>query len=161
MSSSSSSSFSAAGGGGGAAASSSAAAPRYHLARRIFARGEDDSLRRAFRQLGWTETSNASSAHLVWDVWLSDAEVDQHATLLPNQIINRFPAMADCCRKAVFATIFSRLRRLLPPSAALNDGRYIPAQWSLPRQREAMREHAEAALAEAERRSLPRPHYIV
>ena len=79
----------------------------------------------------------------MWDVWLSDAEVDQHATLMPYQIVNRFPAMADCCRKAVFATIFSRLRRLLPTSSPLNDGRYIPAQWSLPRQREALCEHVE------------------
>jgi hypothetical protein len=132
-----------------------------HLAKRIFNRGEDESLRRALKVLGWVETSNASAADVVWDVWLSDAEADQHAALVPGQVMSRFPSMADCCRKAVFATLFSRLRRLLPVDTSLNDGRFIPAQFSLPQQKDAMREHVEAATSAANRHGQSRPYYIV
>ena len=86
--------------------------PRYFLAKRIFNRGEEESLRRALAPLNWSETSTSNTANVVWDVWLSDAEADKHATPMPGQVLSRFPAMADCCRKAVYATIFSRLRRL-------------------------------------------------
>ena len=120
-----------------------AGATKIHLARRIFNRGEEEGLRRAFRPLGWLETSHPGSADVVWDVWLNDAELDRHAALVPGQVLNRFPAMADCCRKAVFATILSRLRTLLPPSSPLNDGRYLPVQFSLPRQKDALREHVQ------------------
>ena len=133
----------------------------FHLAKRIEARSEAESLRRALKTLGWAETSTHGEADVVWDVWLSDAETDKHATPVPGQVLSRFPAMADCCRKAVFATIFSRLRRLLPPDAPLNDGRFIPPQFSLPRQKAAMREHADAAIAAAQSSGEPRPYYIV
>ena len=178
--------------------SSASGSTNIHLARRVFNRNEESGLRLAFKQLGWTETPHPAAADLVWDVWLNDAEVDQHASLVPGQLLNRFPAMADCapheprtapqrpatlavvqllrsrlalcactpslagCRKAVFATILARLRRLLPPTAPLNDGRYIPVQFSLPRQKDALREHVErsATLAKGSS-SLPRPYYIV
>ena len=135
--------------------------PTIFLAPRIFSRGEDASLRRAFKAVGWTETPDAASADIVWDVWLSDAEVDQHAALMPGQVVNRFPAMAECCRKAVFATLLSRLRRLLPVDAPLNDGSLIPVQFSLPREFEALRHHVELASAAAAQRGLPHPCYIV
>lgn len=144
-----------------AAPTSSVSRPSFHLARRIFNRGEEDSLRRAFRQFGWLESSLASSADIVWDVWLSEAEVAQHAALVPGQLINRFPAMADCCRKAVFATILSRLRKLLPTDAPLNDGRYLPEQFSLPRQTAALRDHVQEAATKASARGQPRPYYVV
>jgi hypothetical protein len=122
---------------------SSGGSTHIYLARRVFARGEEAGLRLAFKPLGWVETKQPASADIVWDVWLNDAEVDQHATLVPGQLLNRFPAMADCCRKAVFATLLARLRRLLPPTAPLNDGRYLPVQFSLPHQKDALREHVE------------------
>ena len=167
-----------------------------HLAKRIFNRGEEECLRRAFRQLSWVETEKPALANVVWDVWLNDAEVgfrdgrlgpvrhasrlrpppsadghlphsipstqvDRHASLGPGQVLNRFPAMADCCRKAVFATILSRLRTLLPPSSPLNDGRYLPVQFSLPRQKDALREHVQRSAAAAQGRRGGRPYYIV
>ena len=46
-----------------------------HLAKRIFNRGEEECLRRAFRQLSWVETEKPALANVVWDVWLNDAEV--------------------------------------------------------------------------------------
>ena len=74
----------------------SGAAPQIHLARRVFARSEEAGLRQAFKQLGWAETPHPAAADVVWDIWLNDAEVDQHASLVPGQLLNRFPAMADC-----------------------------------------------------------------
>jgi hypothetical protein len=135
--------------------------PAFFLGKRIFNRGEEESIRRAVGQLGWSEASSPRDANIVWDVWLNDAETDKHATPMPGQVLSRFPAMADCCRKAVYATIFSRLRRLLPLDAPLNDGNFIPVQFSLPRQKDALREHVEAATAEANRRGHARPYYIV
>lgn len=143
---------------------SSGGSTHIYLARRVFARGEEAGLRLAFKPLGWVETKQPASADIVWDVWLNDAEVDQHATLVPGQLLNRFPAMADCCRKAVFATLLARLRRLLPPTAPLNDGRYLPVQFSLPHQKDALREHVErrSALAQQDPSARQvRPYYIV
>lgn len=54
------------------------------------------------------------------------------------------------------------MRRLLPPTAPLNDGRYIPVQFSLPRQKDALREHVERSAAQAkENGARQRPYYIV
>ena len=51
--------------------------------------------------------------------------------------------------------------QLLPADAPLNDDRFIPVQFSLPRQKKALLQHVEAATLEAMQQGLPRPCYIV
>ena len=131
---------------------------KVHLSKRIVVRSEDVSLRQALKGLGWCE-STALGAKMVWDVWLNDAEAAQHAELLPGQLISRFPAMADCCRKAMFATLLDRMHRLLPADAF--DGRFFPRQWALPLQLATLATHVEGRAATARRRGEPKPVYIV
>ena len=79
----------------------------------------------------------------------------------PGIVFSRFPAMPDCCRKALYAMVLSRLRQMLPCTAPLNDGTLIPQQWALPRQKELLREHCNSRAAEAAATGAPKPIFIV
>lgn len=114
--------------------------PTVHLARRIYSRCENEPLQMAISALGWREVTKAEDASIIWDLWLNDSEASMHVAPSATQILSRFPAMADGCRKAAFAKLHSRLARLLRPGV-LDDGRYIPQQWALPLQHNELLAH--------------------
>ena len=129
--------------------------PAVHLAKRVHTRCEAEPLQLALAALGWKETSH-SDAKIVWDVWLNDAEGHLHDTPTVTQILNRFPAMADCCRKACFARLHARLRAL----GSVDDGLYIPKQWALPQQKAELATHVRER-AKAPTGKASAPVYIV
>ncbi len=133
--------------------------PTIHMERRVFSRSEHVALRLALAHTSgeWSEASRAEGACVIWDVWLNDAEAGEHTAPRPGQLHNRFPGMADCCRKALFASLHHRLCRLLPLESSWRDGRYIPPQWALPSQLVELRRDA-AALSAARRKP---PVFIV
>ena len=115
-----------------------------YLSARIVASNEDEGLQRAIAAVGWDIAPHASEAIVIFH-YCTTANAGFHFE--PGQILSRFPAMPDCCRKAIFSNMLGRLRSLLPPSSLLNDGRLLPAQWALPQQRHALREHVETVAA--------------
>ena len=129
---------------------------RVYLAPRMLACCEDEALTRAFQAVGWAEAPSVAGASLVFNVCNPPV-----LKLQPGIIFSRFPAMQDCCRKALFASLLGRVRKLLPPTALLNDGQLIPRQWALPKQLAELTEHVNAASAAAAAAGLPRPTYIV
>lgn len=137
-----------------------AAATKVYLAPRMLACAEDESLALAIRAVGFRETQKTYGATIVWNV-----ANPQSLSLAPGLIFSRFPAMADCCRKALYASLLGRLRRFLPAEAPLNDGTLIPRQWTLPegapRNPRGLREYHQASAAAAKAAGLPKPAYIV
>lgn len=129
---------------------------KVYLAPRMLACEEDVSLVRAIKMVGWAETPSVRGASFVFNVCNPP-----NLKLEPGIVFSRFPAMPDCCRKALYATILSRLRRLLPPNAPLNDGTLIPQQWALPKQAALLREHYDAKVAAAKAAGQPKPIFIV
>ena len=129
---------------------------RVYLAPRMLACCEDEALTRAFQAVGWAEAPSVAGASLVFNVCNPPV-----LKLQPGIIFSRFPAMQDCCRKALFASLLGRVRKLLPPTALLNDGQLIPRQWALPKQLAELTEHVNAASAAAAAAGLPRATYIV
>ena len=135
-------------------------APTLHPAKRIVHRNEHEPLRQALSLVGWKEAAVADGATIVWDVeTLSDVQQDNPPAA--NQLVNRIPAMLHCCRKGVFARVFARTQALLPPTSALRDGRYVPAQWALPLQTAELAAHTKAAADSARARGAAEPVYIV
>ena len=135
---------------------------RLHFSQRALANGSDEALQRALEILGWQETSKCSNPDVMrWVIWNADNESRQYPPLVPGQCVNRFPGVADCCRKALFAGLLARLRRMLPASSPLNDGQLLPLQWALPRQREDLGAYAAAAAAAAKADGKPPPVFIV
>lgn len=133
-----------------------------HLAKRIVHRNEAEPLQRALKLVGWNEAARLTDAKIVWDVkTLADSPQQASDAPQPHQLVNYIPAMLHCCRKGVFALLLGRLRALLPPDAALADGRYVPVQFALPLQAAALAEHIKAASAAAKLRGKPAPTYIV
>lgn len=132
-----------------------------HLSGRTMANGSDAALELAIKEVGWEETGKANIADVRWVVWYSDAESRQYPPLVPGQIVNRFPAMADCCRKALFAGLFARLRRLMPADDPLNDPTLLPLQWALPRQNAELSAHVERGLQAARASGEAPPIFIV
>ena len=115
---------------------------KVYLAPRMLACEEDVSLLRAIHAVGWWVTQCAWRISHVQRVQPADLKIDPG-------LFSRFPAMPDCCRKALYAMVLSRLRQMLPCAAPLNDGTLIPQQWALPRQKELLREHCNSKAAEA------------
>jgi hypothetical protein len=101
----------------------------------VSARGEEEAMRRVLPELGWKESASPEAATLVWDVKLDESE---GPVLPPGKIVSRLPGMACLSRKAVFAQVYGRTRRLLP-AAAFDD--FVPKQWALPAQHREL--HAE------------------
>jgi hypothetical protein len=136
--------------------------PRLHMSQRVLANGSEDALQRALKEVGWEETGKPGHESVIrWVVWYSDTESRQFPALVPGQLVNRFPAMADCCRKALFAGLLARLRRMLPPQAPLNDGRLLPLQWALPKQRDELMAHISKRVADAKMTGAEAPTFIV
>ena len=129
---------------------------RVYLAPRMLACGEDEALTRAIDAVGWAESPSAAGASFVFNVCNPPV-----LKLQPGIIFSRFPAMQDCCRKALFAALLGRLRKLLPATAPLNDGLLIPQQWALPVQRAELKEYFDTTAAAAKAAGQPRPLYIV
>ena len=127
-----------------------------YLAPRMLACEEDVAIKRALELVGWIESPSIAGASFCWDV------CNPQQLRLPAGIgFSRFPAMQDCCRKALYATVLARLRRLLPLKAPLNDTTLIPRQWALPRQANLLREHFASELAAAKEAGGATPIYIV
>jgi hypothetical protein len=123
----------------------------------MMACSEDEPLQKAMACLGWTETPSSSKASVAFNV-CNPSRLKLDAGI----IFSRFPNMADCCRKALFSTLLCRIQKLLPPSASLNDGRFIPKQWALPRDAALLQADVDAARAAAlEAPGGARPLYIV
>jgi len=110
--------------------------------------------------VGWRTATKAESATAIWDV-RTHADSISNTEPLPGQLINWWPAMLQCCRKGLFANLISRYRALLPPGSPLDDGKFIPPQWALPRQLSELAATVEARAAEAKSRGKPAPIYIV
>ncbi len=133
-----------------------------HFSQRVLANGSDEALLLALQAVGWEETGKCTHTSIIrWVIWYSDSESLSYPPLIPGQLVNRFPGAADCCRKALFASVFARLRRLLPASAPLNDGTLLPLQWAIPRQREELSAHVAAGVAAAKARGEPPPVFIL
>jgi hypothetical protein len=134
------------------------------VARRVQHRNEADPLLRAMDLLGWKEETKATEATIIWDVdTRADMAGPEQQAAQPGQLVNRLPEqrMLHCCRKAIFARLVSRLRALLPPGSALDDGKYIPQQWALPIQADALATVVAEKAAASKRRKAPPPVYIV
>jgi hypothetical protein len=134
--------------------------PSIFLARRVYYRNEDDPLKRAMATVGWQEATKPELATIIWDVETL-ADTTSATEPAPHQLINRIPAMIDCCRKAVFARHISRLRNMLPPDSPLTDGNYLPMQWALPAQAAELAAVVGKRAAEAKRKGKAAPVYIV
>jgi len=136
-----------------------AAAPTIFFAKRVHHRNEVEGLEKAAAMAGWRVTNKAEAATAIWDVrTLADVTTTEP---LPGQLINWWPGMLHCCRKGLFAHLISRLRALLPPGSLLDDGKFIPPQWALPRQVSELAAAVEMRAAEAKKRGKPAPVYIV
>ena len=125
-----------------------------HLAPRMLAASEDEPLVRACKLVGWSDSPSVEGAKIVFNVCNP-----LHLELEPGVAFSRFPGMADCCRKALFAALLGRLRRLLPSDSHI--GKNIPQQWALPQQRDELKEHFDAAAVAANTMGRPRAQYII
>lgn len=137
-----------------------ATAPTIFFGKRVHHRSEVEPLEKAAALAGWCTASKAETATCVWDV-RTHADSISNTEPLPSQLINWWPAMLQCCRKGLFASIISRYRALLPPGSPLDDGKYIPPQWALPLQLGELTATVAQRAAEAKQRGKPAPIYIV
>ena len=116
---------------------------------------EEEAIRRVLPLLGWKERSTPYDATIVWDVNLDERE---GPVLPPDKIISRLPGLVCLSRKAQFAQLYGRCRRLMPPGA-FDD--FVPKQWALPAQLRDLREETSAAPSAAPARRGGRRVYIV
>lgn len=138
-----------------------AAAPTIFFAKRVHHRNEVEPLEKAAAMAGWRTTNKAEAATAIWDVRTLADSTSSSTEPLPGQLINWWPGMLHCCRKGLFAYLISRLRALLPPGSLLDDGKFIPPQWALPRQVSELAAAVEMRATEAKKRGKPAPIYIV
>ena len=131
--------------------------PTIHVSKRVYSRGEYDPLRRAMRDLGWSEAPHAHEATMIWDI--CDGESRLHLRPLPSQLLNRFAAMPGCCCKGVFAQLVARVSKLLTVKG-VGDIRFMPQQWALPGQQDELAKYVRCRAAAA-RCSGMAPVYIV
>jgi hypothetical protein len=121
-----------------------------HLSKRILASDEDTALLRATAAVGWNPSlrrldslsSSTVAFHYATPQNIGSVELNFD---VEKPIFSRFPGMPDCCRKAIFAHLLCRMRRLLPQSLAIHDRSLLPRQWALPQQRPELEAHVQAA----------------